>query len=75
MEIAWNDEDLKEYMSIIQINKQEHPILVDKYLYGKEFEVDAICDGKDVLIPGIMEHIERPACIPETLFRCILPYR
>lgn len=59
MEIAWNDADIREYMAIIQINEQEHPILVDKYLYGKEFEVDAICDGKDVLIPGIMEHIER----------------
>ncbi len=59
MEIAWSDADLEEYMAIIQLYQQEHPILVDKYLYGKEFEVDAICDGKDVVIPGIMEHIER----------------
>jgi len=59
MEIAWSDSDISEYMSIINLNEQEHPILVDKYLFGKEIEVDAICDGTDVLIPGIMEHIER----------------
>jgi carbamoyl-phosphate synthase large subunit len=59
MEIAWSDADITEYMSIINRNEQEHPILVDKYLLGKEIEVDAICDGAEVLIPGIMEHIER----------------
>ena len=59
MEIAWSDADITEYMAIINGNEQEHPILVDKYLLGKEIEVDAICDGKDMLIPGIMEHIER----------------
>ena len=59
MEIAWNDGDITEYMAIININEQEHPILVDKYLLGKEIEVDAICDGTDMLIPGIMEHVER----------------
>jgi carbamoyl-phosphate synthase large subunit len=59
MEIAWSDSDITEYMSIININEQEHPILVDKYLLGKEIEVDAISDGDEVLIPGIMEHIER----------------
>jgi len=59
MEIAWDEKDIREYMSIIGRVKQEHPILVDKYLVGKEIEVDAISDGEDVLIPGIMEHIER----------------
>ncbi|MDD4796530.1 MAG: carbamoyl-phosphate synthase large subunit, partial [Eubacteriales bacterium] len=59
MEIAWSDADIGEYMDIINLNVQEHPILVDKYLLGKEIEVDAICDGDDVLIPGIMEHVER----------------
>lgn len=59
MEIAWNDSDIREYMDIINLNVQEHPILVDKYLLGKEIEVDAICDGDDILIPGIMEHVER----------------
>lgn len=59
MEIAYSDKDITEFMSIINRVKQEHPILVDKYLLGKEIEVDAICDGEDVLIPGIMEHLER----------------
>ncbi|MDF2542654.1 MAG: carbamoyl-phosphate synthase, large subunit [Herbinix sp.] len=59
MQIAICDEDIKEFMNIINQTVQEHPILVDKYLMGKEVEVDAICDGKDILIPGIMEHIER----------------
>lgn len=60
MEIAYSDADITEYMSIInRYGTKEHPILVDKYLTGKELEVDAICDGKDILIPGIMEHIER----------------
>lgn len=60
MEIAYSDSDITEYMSIInRYGTKEHPILVDKYLTGKEIEVDAICDGKDILIPGIMEHIER----------------
>lgn len=59
MIIAYNDKDIIEYMEIINRTKQENPILIDKYLMGKELEVDAICDGKDVLIPGIMEHLER----------------
>jgi carbamoyl-phosphate synthase large subunit len=59
MEIAFSDRDVKEYMEIITRVKQEHPILVDKYMMGKEIEVDAICDGEDILIPGIMEHLER----------------
>ncbi len=59
MEIAYTDRDIEEYMDIICVNKQEHPVLVDKYISGKELEVDAICDGEDFLIPGIMEHIER----------------
>ena len=59
MQIAINDDDIREFMSIINRHVQEHPILVDKYLMGKEVEVDAVCDGDDILIPGIMEHIER----------------
>jgi carbamoyl-phosphate synthase large subunit len=59
MQIAISDEDIVEFMRIINMNVQEHPILVDKYLMGKEVEVDAVCDGEDILIPGIMEHIER----------------
>ncbi len=59
MEIAYNEKHIREYMSIINMNVQEHPILVDKYLLGREIEVDAICDGENVLIPGIMEHVER----------------
>lgn len=59
MEIAYNDKDVTEFMEIINRVKQEHPILVDKYMMGKEIEVDAICDGEDILIPGIMEHLER----------------
>lgn len=59
MEIAFSDKDVKEFMEIITRVKQEHPILIDKYMMGKEIEVDAICDGEDILIPGIMEHLER----------------
>ena len=59
MQIAINDEDVDEFIGIINRVAQEHPILVDKYLVGKEIEVDAVCDGEDILIPGIMEHIER----------------
>ena len=59
MRIAVSDEDVEEYIGIINQIAQEHPILVDKYLQGKEIEVDAVCDGEDILIPGIMEHIER----------------
>ena len=59
MIIAYGPEDVDEYMKIILRTKQENPILVDKYLQGLEIEVDAICDGTDVLLPGIMEHIER----------------
>ena len=59
MQIAINDEDVEEFIGIINRIAQDHPILVDKYLQGKEIEVDAVCDGEDILIPGIMEHIER----------------
>ena len=59
MQIAICDEDIDEFIGIINRITQEHPILVDKYIMGKEIEVDAICDGTDILIPGIMEHIER----------------
>ncbi len=59
MIIAFNEEDVKEYMAIILAQNIENPILIDKYLQGTEIEVDAICDGDDILIPGIMEHIER----------------
>ena len=59
MQIAFNDDEIDEFMEIINRIAQDHPILVDKYLQGKEIEVDAVCDGTDILIPGIMEHIER----------------
>ena len=59
MQIAINDNDIDEFIGIINRIAQDHPILVDKYLQGKEIEVDAVCDGDDILIPGIMEHIER----------------
>lgn len=59
MQIAISDDDVKEFMEIINRHTQEHPILVDKYLMGKEIEVDAVCDGENILIPGIMEHVER----------------
>lgn len=59
MQIAINDHDIEEFMGIINRIAQDHPILVDKYLQGKEIEVDAVCDGEEILIPGIMEHIER----------------
>jgi len=59
MQIATNDEEIEIFMEIINRIAQDHPILVDKYLQGKEIEVDAVCDGTDILIPGIMEHIER----------------
>ncbi len=59
MIIAFGDEDIKEYMEIIFRQKQDNPVLIDKYLSGREIEVDAICDGDEILIPGIMEHIER----------------
>ena len=59
MQIAISDKDIIEFMEIINRHEQEHPVLVDKYLMGKEIEVDAVCDGEDILIPGIMEHIER----------------
>ncbi len=59
MQIALSDEEIEEFMEIINRIAQDHPILVDKYLQGRELEVDAVCDGTDILIPGIMEHIER----------------
>lgn len=59
MQIAISGDDIIEFMEVINRYEQEHPILVDKYLMGKEVEVDAVCDGKNILIPGIMEHVER----------------
>lgn len=59
MHIAISDKDIMEFMDVINRHVQEHPVLVDKYLMGKEIEVDAVCDGEDILIPGIMEHVER----------------
>lgn len=59
MEIAYKEEDVREFMRVITRNKVENPVLVDKYMMGREIEVDAICDGTDILIPGIMEHLER----------------
>ena len=59
MQIAISDAEVEEFMTIINRIAQDHPILVDKYLMGKELEVDAVCDGENILIPGIMEHIER----------------
>ncbi len=59
MQICINDHDIDEFIGIINQIAQDHPILVDKYIMGKEIEVDAVCDGTDILIPGIMEHIER----------------
>ena len=59
MRIAFNDEEIREFIGIINRIAQDHPILVDKYMMGKEVEVDAICDGENILIPGIMEHVER----------------
>ena len=59
MQIAISDQEIEEFMAVINRIAQDHPILVDKYLQGKEIEVDAVCDGDDILIPGIMEHVER----------------
>ena len=59
MTIAFSDEDLNEYMDIILYESIDAPVLIDKYLRGIEIEVDAVCDGEDILIPGIMEHVER----------------
>ena len=87
MEIVYNDEELKHYMTNAVKASEEHPVLVDHYLLGTEVEVDAICDGKDVLIPGIMEHIERagvhsgdsiavypPRSLSERVIRTIIEY-
>ena len=59
MEIAYSDRNIVDFMKIINMTVQEHPILVDKYLMGRELEVDGVFDGEDILIPGIMEHVER----------------
>ena len=86
MQIAIADKDIVEFMDVINRNVQEHPILVDKYLMGKEVEVDAVCDGEDIVIPGIMEHVERagihsgdsisvyPAGLPDKIKRVITEY-
>lgn len=59
MIIAWGENDIREYMDVILTENPNNIILIDKYVIGTEVEVDAICDGKDILIPGIMEHVER----------------
>ena len=59
MEIAYTDRNIEDFMRIINMTVQEHPILIDKYLMGRELEVDGVFDGEDILIPGIMEHVER----------------
>ncbi len=59
MEIAYNDDNIRDFMKIINMTVQEHPVLVDKYLMGREVEVDGVFDGEDILIPGVMEHVER----------------
>ena len=59
MEIAYSDRNIEDFMKIINMTVQEHPILIDKYLMGRELEVDGVFDGEDILIPGIMEHVER----------------
>lgn len=86
MAIVYNDEDMIEYMRIINLVEQEHPILIDKYLMGVELEVDAVSDGEAILIPGIMEHLERagvhsgdsisifPAYIPDKIRDIIVDY-
>ena len=87
MEIVYNDNELKNYMTYAVKASQEHPVLVDHYLQGKEVEVDAICDGTDVLIPGIMEHVERagvhsgdsiavypPVSLSESVIKTIIKY-
>ncbi len=87
MEIVYNDDELKNYMTYAVKASKEHPVLVDHYLQGKEVEVDAICDGKEVLIPGIMEHVERagvhsgdsiavypPVSLSESVIKTIIKY-
>lgn len=87
MEIVYNDDELKHYMSSAVKASKEHPVLVDHYLQGTEVEVDAICDGQNVLIPGIMEHVERagvhsgdsiavypPRSLSENVIRTIIDY-
>ena len=73
MQIAISDQDVDEFIGIINQIAQEHPILVDKYIMGKEIEVDAICDGTDILIPGIMRISREPVSIPETVSPSIRP--
>lgn len=72
MQIAISDEDISEFMDVIQRYAQEHPILIDKYLMGVEVEVDAVCDGEEIVIPGIMQDVERAESILETVFPYIL---
>ena len=74
MVIAHNDEEVRRYMEIILSGKIENPVLVDQYLMGKELEVDVISDGTDVLIPGVMQHIERTASTPATPSPCTRPF-
>lgn len=76
MQIAISDEDISEFMDVIQRYAQEHPILIDKYLMGVEVEVDAVCDGEEIVIPGIMQHVERAESILRQYFRisCKRPF-
>ena len=74
MKIAFNDDEIEEFIGIINRIAQDHPILVDKYLQGKEIEVDAVCDGTDILIPGIMEHIERTGVLKRCRGSCSCPH-
>lgn len=72
MEIVYTETELAHYMENAVEASPEHPVLVDKYMVGKEVEIDAICDGETVIIPGIMEHIEEQEFTPETQLQCIL---
>ncbi len=67
MQIAMNDKDIVEFMAMINRYRQEHPILVDKYLMGKEIEVDAVCDGENILIPELWSTLSVPVFIPVTV--------
>lgn len=71
MEIVYSDEELLSYMEYAVKINPEHPVLIDRYMLGKEVEVDAICDRETVLIPGIMEHVERAGSSLRRLHRCV----
>ena len=71
MQVVYNDVELKRYLKEAVSLSTEHPVLIDQYIQGKEIEVDAIADGEDILIPGIMEHVKGPESTPVTVFRYI----